>query len=105
LNTSQLPLSPQCSRKRAAEPSGSRRLIGFLAFAVLLSVAFAHPLIALTTYAIGTDIHSHIVLIPFISAYLIYIQRKELPADYVFSPGWMSILLAAGPRRCSQRLA
>ena len=96
MNTSQLPLSPQRSRNQAAESSGSRRLIGFLAFVVLLAVAFAHPLISLTKYAIGTDIHSHIVLIPFISAYLIYIRRKELLTDYVFSPGWMSILLAAG---------
>ena len=96
MNTSQLPLSPQRSRNQAAESSGSRRLIGFLAFVVLLAVAFVHPLISLTKYAVGTDIHSHIVLVPIISAYLIYIRRKELPTDYVFAPGWASILAAAG---------
>jgi exosortase C (VPDSG-CTERM-specific) len=70
--------------------------MGFLAFVVLLTAAFVHPLISLTTCAIGTDIHSHIVMIPFISAYLVYFRRKELPADYVWSPEWVSTLLAAG---------
>ena len=92
----QAPLSPQRSRDQAAEPSGSRRLIGFLAFVVLLTVAFGHPLISLANYAAETDLHSHIVLIPFISAYLIYIRRKQLPTEYVSSPGWTSLLLVAG---------
>ena len=48
------------------------------------------------TYVIGTDLHSHIVIIPFISIYLIYLRRKELPADYVFSAGWTLILLVVG---------
>jgi exosortase len=36
------------------------------------------------------------VLIPFIAAYLIYIRRQRLPAEYVFSPGWTALLLLAG---------
>ena len=36
------------------------------------------------------------MLIPFISAYLIYIRRKRLPAEYVSSPGWTALLLVAG---------
>ena len=91
-----MPISPQRSRKQAAEPPCSRRLIGFLAFAVLLVLAFVRPLIALATYAAQTDLHSHIVLIPFISTYLIYIRRKQLPADYGSSLGWTALLLAAG---------
>jgi exosortase C (VPDSG-CTERM-specific) len=91
-----LPISPQSSRKQAAESQDSRRLVGFLAFAVLLALAFTRPLAALMAHAIGTDLHSHIVLIPFISIYLIYLRRKDLPTDYIFSPGWASILLIAG---------
>ena len=82
MNTTQLPISPQRSRKQAAESPGSRRLIGFLAFGFFLTVAFIRPLTALATYAAETDLHSHILLIPFISAYLIYIRRKQLPAEY-----------------------
>jgi len=59
MNTTQAPLSPQQrSRDQAAEPSRSRRLTGFLVFAVLLRVIFVRPLISLATYAIGTDLHS-----------------------------------------------
>jgi exosortase C (VPDSG-CTERM-specific) len=35
-------------------------------------------------------------LIPFVSAYLIYIRRDLLPKDYTFSPGWAVPLLIAG---------
>ena len=83
-------------RKQAAEPSDSRRLIAFVVFEVVLTVAFAQPLVALATYAIGTDIHSHIMLIPFVSAYLLYNKRKQLPEAYESSVGCASILSAAG---------
>jgi exosortase C (VPDSG-CTERM-specific) len=96
MNTRQLRISPQQDRKQAAQSSGLGRLIGFVAFAVLLAIAFVRPLVALMTYAIGTDIHSHIVMIPFISIYLIYLQRKQLPSKYVFSAGWTSTLIAGG---------
>jgi exosortase C (VPDSG-CTERM-specific) len=53
-------------------------------------------LTALTIYAAGTDLHSHIVLIPFVSAYLIYIRRMRLPAEYVSSLGRAAFFLVAG---------
>jgi exosortase len=36
------------------------------------------------------------VLIPFISAYLLFIRRKQLPKAYKSSPGWATLLLVAG---------
>jgi exosortase C (VPDSG-CTERM-specific) len=96
MSTRPLRISPQSSRKQAAGSQDSRRLAGFLVFSVLLALAFVRPLAALMTHAIGTDLHSHIVLIPFISIYLIYLRRKNLPASYLFSPVWLSILLVAG---------
>jgi exosortase C (VPDSG-CTERM-specific) len=94
MNTTQLPLSPQGSGHRAAESAHSRRLVGFLAFGVFLTVAFIRPLAALATYAAATDLHSHILLVPVISAYLIYIRRKQLPKEYVSSwaPAFISLL-------------
>lgn len=71
-------------------------MIAFVAFIVLLVLAFSWFLITLATYAIGTDIHSHIVLVPFVSAYLIYLRRKEMPSEYSFAPAWISFLLCAG---------
>ena len=75
---------------------GSRRLIGFLAFAAGLTAAFSLPLVSLAKYAATVDLHSHIVLIPFLSAYLLFIRRKDLPREYVRSPGWTVLLLIAG---------
>ena len=91
LNTSHLTIS-----RRATKTPGSRRVIAFVAFIVLLVLAFSWFLITLATYAIGTDIHSHIVLVPFVSAYLIYLRRKEMPSEYSFAPAWISFLLCAG---------
>ena len=36
------------------------------------------------------------MLIPFISAYLLFIRRKQLPKAYKSSPGWATLLLVAG---------
>jgi exosortase C (VPDSG-CTERM-specific) len=96
VKTIHLPHSPERDRDQAAEPLGSGRLIRFCAFAALLAAAFGHPLSSLAKYASATDLHSHIVLIPFISAYLVFIRRKQLPRQYVVSPGWTALLLAAG---------
>lgn len=60
------------------------------AFVGLLVLIFARPLVSLMRYAAGTDLHSHILLVPFISAYLIYANRRSLPA-----PGRRSIAGAA----------
>ena len=88
--------SPNRHWNRAAEPLGSRRLIGFLAFAAVLTAAFSLPLVSLAKYAATVDLHSHIVLIPFISAYLLFIRRKDLPGEYVRSPGWTVLLFITG---------
>jgi exosortase C (VPDSG-CTERM-specific) len=98
VNASQLPLLPQHRRHQARESSGSRRLIGFLAFGILLGVAFGQSLTSLAKYAAITDLHSHILLVPFISAYLIYHRYKQLPKAYSSSWGWglLSLLLGLG---------
>jgi exosortase C (VPDSG-CTERM-specific) len=72
------------------------RLLAYLGFVALLGLAYIRPLTALTIYAAETDLHSHILLIPLVSAYLIYVRRMRLPAEYVFSPWWTALLLVAG---------
>ena len=92
----QAPVFPERSRDQAAGSLRSSRLICFIASAILLTAAFGHPLASLAKHAAATDLHSHILLIPFISAYLIFIRRKQLPREYVSSPGWVALLLAGG---------
>ena len=59
------------------------RIWAGICFAIALLGAFARPLLALINYAAGSDLYSYILLIPFVSAYLIYVRRDQLPKNYV----------------------
>jgi Transmembrane exosortase (Exosortase_EpsH). len=58
------------------------RMVGCAGYFVLLTLAFIQPLIRLTLYAAQSDLHSHILLVPFITGYLLYIRRGRLLAAY-----------------------
>jgi exosortase C (VPDSG-CTERM-specific) len=49
---------------------------------MLLTLLFFRPLTELMLYAAHSDLHSHILLVPFISAYLLYIERQRPSAAY-----------------------
>lgn len=53
-----------------------QRFKGFLVFAVALTAVFCRPLWALLTFAPHKELYSHILLIPFISGYLIWMKRR-----------------------------
>jgi exosortase C (VPDSG-CTERM-specific) len=59
----------------------TRRLWGGVCFAILLLAVFTQPLLTLTTYAAGSELYSYILLVPFVSAYLLYVRRNELPKN------------------------
>src|SRR6266568_1838557 len=58
------------------------RVGGCAGYLLLLTLLFALPLARLMLYAAGSDLHSHILLVPFIAGYLLYIQRGRASADY-----------------------
>ena len=62
-----------------------RKIAGAAYFGLLL-LGFAPTLIALTLHVAASQLHSYVLLIPFISAYLIYIQWNKLPKSYASSP-------------------
>jgi len=80
---------------REAGRSRAYRL-GFVIWLVSLAAVFALPLYQLAIHAARSNLHSHILLIPFVSAYLIYLQRESLPTKYYSSPGLAVIPLVAG---------
>lgn len=73
-----------------------RQLRWFALFAIGLSLAFAKPLFAMLRYAWTTDLHSHALLIPLISAYLIGSQRKQPRPAPASSPTLAVVPLAIG---------
>lgn len=58
------------------------RVGGCVVYLVFLTLLFAQPLTRLMLYAAQSDLHSHILLVPFITGYLLYIQRGKLPVAY-----------------------
>jgi exosortase C (VPDSG-CTERM-specific) len=65
-------------------------------FAIVLLVVFARPLLMLTSYVAGSQLHSYILLVPFVSAYLLYIRRNQLPKNYSTDLPLTIVSLAAG---------
>jgi exosortase C (VPDSG-CTERM-specific) len=55
-------------------------------YLAVLTLLFIAPLTRLLLYAAGTDLHSHIVLVPLVAAYLLHERRATLP-----EPGHRSV--------------
>jgi len=64
-------------------PCGERLRVGGCAgYLVLLLLLFAQPLTRLMLYAARSSLNSYIPLVPFISGYLLYINRSRCSATY-----------------------
>lgn len=85
----------------------SWRFIGGAALVVVVAgIAFFRPLQGLALHASEHDLHSHILLIPFISMYLLWIRRDRLPQAYRSSPGYglIAAIMAAAAFACASLL-
>lgn len=72
------------------------RLVGYAGFLVLLTLLFIQPLAKLMWHAAQSDLHSHIILVPFITGYLLYLQRGQTSAAYRTSIAGTIVLGAIG---------
>jgi exosortase C (VPDSG-CTERM-specific) len=99
--------SPLTESKPVAESSASvetivtafrsqARLRWFVVFAIGLTLAFALPLGRLIGYALRSDLHSHMVLIPLVSGYLVWLKRRDPLPRPAGSPALAMIPLAFG---------
>ena len=59
----------------------TRRLWSGVCFAILLVAGFTQPLLTLISYAAGSELYSYILLVPFVSAYLLHLRRNQLPKN------------------------
>ena len=72
----------------------TRPVRGFLVFAGVLVIGFSLPLLGLVRLALKEDLFSHVLLIPFIAGYLVWLQREGLePASARRSVGAVIPLL------------
>src|SRR5213592_2505597 len=65
-------------------------------FAIVLLVVFAWPLFRLISYVARSQLHSYILLVPFVSAYLLYLRRDQLPKNYRTDLLFTLVSLAVG---------
>lgn len=81
-------------------PGASKELRLFAWFAGALVLAYGWHFVALVNHALGESIHSHLVLIPVVSAYLIHSDRARLPGTFHGSPtsvwGWVLAIIGLG---------
>lgn len=64
----------------------SRRIAGAVCFGLLI-LAFAPTLFTLAIHVANSELDSYVLLVPFISGYLVYIRRGQLPKDGSLSCG------------------
>jgi exosortase C (VPDSG-CTERM-specific) len=79
-----------------APASINKRFVGWCLYLVILCGAFALPLRTFVTYARNSDVHSYVLLIPFVTAYLIYIRWKQLSRELSSAWGYALLLTATG---------
>jgi exosortase C (VPDSG-CTERM-specific) len=72
------------------------RLLGCLGFCVLLTAAFIKPLCSLAAHSVNTGLDSYILLVPLISAFVIFARRKQFPAIDKSSPLFATVFLGGG---------
>ena len=65
-------------------------------FAIVLLAVFARPLLMLISYVAGSELHSYVLLVPFVSAYLLYLRRDQLPKKHSTDLLLTVVSLAAG---------
>src|SRR5262249_47701234 len=78
------------------KPLSRWRIGGFLAWIVVLCTAFSPVLVEWAKYATTHEFNSHVLLIPLVSAYVIYCERQRLRAGAWNSFGWGLVLLSIG---------
>jgi exosortase C (VPDSG-CTERM-specific) len=84
------------SRSSPLKHRQTSRFLGAACFAVVLAAVFGHSLLTLIEYAASSQLHSYILLIPFVSAYLLYIRRDQLPKKYSVDLPLAIVSLAIG---------
>ena len=66
---------------------GSWRSISFIGLVVSLTLAFSSHFLLLFIHAANSELHSYILFVPFLTAYLFFIRRRQMPKDYRSSLG------------------
>lgn len=90
---------PEVARLEPA-PLPSRRAKGLVVMLLFLLACFAKPLYDLARYAAQSDLYSHVLLVPFISGYMVWLKKREISPDSAPTPTLGIWPLVAGVAVC-----
>jgi exosortase len=80
--------------------SHSRRLLAYFAWILATTVLFIGPVRAFVSYSLSNDNASHLILIPFISAWIVFLERatifKSLGCDLPIASAFLMVAAALG---------
>lgn len=94
--------TPPTTARELARTAGSSRagtrggIKAFVIFGIIVAICFGRPLLNLVMFAAKSELYSYILLIPFVSAYLIKIKRAQLDSDAPREAQWALVPLIAG---------
>ena len=74
----------------------NRRFAGWCIYLVILCGAFALPLREFVTFARHSEVHSYVLLIPFVTVYLLYIRWSHLSRELSTAWGYALLFALAG---------
>jgi len=92
-------ISAEARNVSESSASGHRNMWRFWSaacFVIVLLAAFGRSLLGLANYAAHSSLHSYILLIPFVSVYLLYLRRDQLPKKRVADIPLGILALAGG---------
>jgi exosortase C (VPDSG-CTERM-specific) len=69
---------------------------GFLLSVGALLLCFSKPLWDLAQFSLGSHLYSHIILMPFVSLYLVWLKRQEMPRVSSSGRTMAALFLATG---------
>jgi len=77
-------------------PASAKTWRNFALAAAALALGFGVPLWRLVKFAVHDDLHSHIPLMPLVSLYLVWVDQKNLPENFVPARKWAVFFFAGG---------
>ena len=84
------------ARLEQNSPAARAQVRRLAVLTLVLAACFAKPLYGLVMFAAHSDLFSHILLIPFISIYLVWIRKDSLPQPTQPATGLVFAAAAAG---------
>ncbi len=96
ITPSNTPLSSIDSSGSSSLGSFSRRTLLYIGWIFASCLLFLHPLMAFVSYSLSDENASHLVIIPFIAAGIVFLERDRIFKVPGSDIAWASLLLAAG---------